>query len=453
MLAGIVLIGFLTLVGYYLAIVAPRERAAAAEADVAAQTFKRLQGSARYVAMYDAFAKHLDDHYFDQQFRGFDWPRLRSEWRAAAARSSSDNELYSTVLFQVAQRFPVSHVGAIPPARRRTNTAARKNKATKWRPCSDVDRGFSIVWIRRGKSVFAVVGDVWPGSIAAEDGVTPGFWVEKFEETINAAGGRIYATLVRLSAEQMHTFEATGSFELADTHSAGEELKRLKKRVRINYPCGRDQPLLEVRRLPGGVLYIRFDEFNKPLVDEVKAALEAAGSKGAVLDLRGNSGGHAHLLLNALMPRNRPLYRRRLASGLRTERSDLWTRKYDGPLVVLIGPASSSAAEITAAILGASGRALTVGRRTKGSVLGARFYPLPDGGQVQVPVEDAEMLDGSRLEGVGVAPIVEVYPTVEQLRAGEDPALKAAMRELERGRARSHRDQARLVQRANVPPE
>ena len=71
-------------------------------------------------------------------------------------------------------------------------------------------------------------------------------------------------------------------------------------------------------------------------------------------------------------------------------------------------------------------RAIIVGRATNGSVLGSNFIPLPDGGQVQIPVEDVETLDGKHLENIGVTPDIEIYPRLAAIRAGRDLALEAA---------------------------
>jgi carboxyl-terminal processing protease len=35
--------------------------------------------------------------------------------------------------------------------------------------------------------------------------------------------------------------------------------------------------------------------------------------------------------------------------------------------------------------------------------------------------------DGSQFEGVGVAPDIEVHPTAQDFRAGDDPVLKRAI--------------------------
>jgi carboxyl-terminal processing protease len=153
-----------------------------------------------------------------------------------------------------------------------------------------------------------------------------------------------------------------------------------------------------------------------------------------VIDLRFNSGGFPMLLLNLLLPPGRPVYRTMDASGLRVSRTDAKAAPYAGPLAILTGPASASAAEVSTAVLKRLGRAIVIGRRTNGSVLGAPTFPLPDGGRVQVPVQELIMLDGTRLEGAGVAPNLVVLASSADLRAGRDTALLEALRTLNRSR-------------------
>lgn len=410
------------LAAYYFSVVAPRERAAQAEVQRGQEAFNRLKGSARYLATYDAAARHIDNHYYDQQFRGFDWPKLRREWRARAAEATSDQDLYDQVFFQLARRFPASHVMMFPP---RAPAAGTSLAAGGSQPCSDVDMGFQFARFRRGASESAVVGEVWSGSEAARAGMVPGSSIQSLKVTTPLRGGRdVVASLVRLSPDQRRDFETFG-YVPGGSPPPDQE-------VRFRVKCGKEQKPFEARRLPGGAIYIRFDEFQPKILEKVRAALSQAGSAGAVLDLRFNGGGYTMLLLNALFPEREPIYRSRSASGVTTWRGDRKTPKYDGPLAVLIGPASSSAAELTAAVLKHKERGVTIGRRTNGSVLGSRYYPLPDGGKILVPLEEPELLDGTRLEGVGTAPDLEVYPTIEQIRSGIDPALQVAVRELKR---------------------
>ncbi len=55
-------------------------------------------------------------------------------------------------------------------------------------------------------------------------------------------------------------------------------------------------------------------------------------------------------------------------------------RAYTGPLAVLVGRRSASAAEAFAALIGGSGRGKTIGERTAGQLTGAEHYRLPPGG-------------------------------------------------------------------------
>ncbi|HEV8443776.1 MAG TPA: S41 family peptidase, partial [Steroidobacteraceae bacterium] len=101
-----------------------------------------------------------------------------------------------------------------------------------------------------------------------------------------------------------------------------------------------------------------------------------------------------------------------------------------GPLVVLIGPQSASAAEITAAAVLDNHRGLLVGRMTNGSVMESNYFPLPDGGTAQIPVNDFVRGHDRRIDSVGVSPDIWILPTLDDVRAGRDPALARALKEI-----------------------
>jgi hypothetical protein len=62
-----------------------------------------------------------------------------------------------------------------------------------------------------------------------------------------------------------------------------------------------------------------------------------------------------------------------------------------------------------------------VGARTEGAVLGAGFFPLPDGSVLELPIMEVKV-DGLRLEGVGVAPDHRVETSLP-FSAGRDAIL------------------------------
>ena len=419
------------LVAYFFCVVEPRQRAAEQKTKQAAEAFGRLEGMGRRLAIYDAFAAQISAHYYDQSFAGFDWPKLRQYWRIRAARSPDDWHLYWDVMAQLAQRFPASHVAVEMPTAAATRVRANKGTAIASlvsAPCPEPDGGMLLTPIRRGKSVVMEVGEVIPGSAAAYAGVAPGWPVLEYANKPAPPGRRITATLLRLTPDQIGKWEGNG----------GDSLRTLafpdgpKSEVSFDVDCTRARSAVEVRSFAGGVRYIRFDKFEEEPIRKVADALRQAGPAGVVIDLRFNSGGFPMLLLNLLLPPGRPAYRTMDASGLGLVRTDGGAAPYSGPLAILSGPASASAAEVSTAVLKQLGRAIVVGRRTNGSVLGAVTYPLPDGGRVQVPVQDIIMLDGTRLEGAGVAPDLAVLPFSADIRSGRDTALFEALRALKR---------------------
>jgi carboxyl-terminal processing protease len=186
--------------------------------------------------------------------------------------------------------------------------------------------------------------------------------------------------------------------------------------------------------LPGGQSYLRFDQFEAQTGDAIATAISACSSAGLILDLRHNTGGDptAHsAIAGALIGPGRLLYR----SIMRREDERLIVSAArpavcTAPVAVLIGPATASSAEILADALRHYGRAVLVGDRTAGAVLGGGSFPLPDGGRITVPASDIIGVSGVRLEGVGVTPDIAAAASPVSLAAGVDAVLQAGVEAL-----------------------
>jgi carboxyl-terminal processing protease len=100
---------------------------------------------------------------------------------------------------------------------------------------------------------------------------------------------------------------------------------------------------------------------------------------------------------------------------------------YHQPLVAIINEGSRSAKECYAYALKKTGRARLVGTNTAGYVLGAGAVEVGDDGLLMFPTSDLR-LDGQRLEGVGVAPDVEIAPRNSYTRS--DAQIAAAVAEV-----------------------
>lgn len=96
--------------------------------------------------------------------------------------------------------------------------------------------------------------------------------------------------------------------------------------------------------------------------------------------------------------------------------------RYAGPVYLLTDGGTGSACEPLAYLLKSTGRATLVGETTAGAMLSATTTELSNGWTLRFPAADYYVPDGTRLDGVGVAPDVAV-PSAQAM----DEALRMAM--------------------------
>ena len=139
-----------------------------------------------------------------------------------------------------------------------------------------------------------------------------------------------------------------------------------------------------------------------------------ADCDAVIVDLRGR-GGYSDIADKiAGLFRERP--------GRRgTVRHPAWTK----PVVFLIDERTRSAKELLSYQIRKHGIGKLVGERTEGAVLGAGFYPLPNGTVLELAIMDVPV-DGVRLEGVGVEPDVR-QPFDYVYANGQDPILRRGL--------------------------
>lgn len=193
--------------------------------------------------------------------------------------------------------------------------------------------------------------------------------------------------------------------------------------------------IFQARVLDGGIGYLQFYQFVARSGADFRGALErllAGNMRALVLDVRGNSGGFLNELVtvvNAVLPPGRPIYQETTRGGVtrtaRTSAAPLLPSHI--PVVLLIDEGSASAAELLSAALQENGRATLVGAKTSGAVEASILVDLSDGSALSVTVLRLASGQGRRLEGLGVAPDVEVPLAVAELDQGRDPQLQRAI--------------------------
>jgi carboxyl-terminal processing protease len=110
----------------------------------------------------------------------------------------------------------------------------------------------------------------------------------------------------------------------------------------------------------------------------------------------------------------------------------LGAQRFHGRVVILVNEHTASAGEMLAAFAAENSLATIVGAKTAGRLLSGTTFRAGEGYIVGLPVAAYLTWQGKLIEGKGVTPSVPVELRPEQLLAGEDPQLQAAL-ELARG--------------------
>ncbi len=164
----------------------------------------------------------------------------------------------------------------------------------------------------------------------------------------------------------------------------------------------------------------------------IQSALEDLMSDGPlkdadalVFDLRGGWGGAQPQYLDLFNPRA-PTMQVKDRNG----EIGFVDVKWRKPVAMLINEGTRSGKEVLAYGFKEYRLGELIGHRTEGAVLAATAFLIGDDGLLLLAVEDV-LVDGQRLEGVGVTPTIEV-PFDWRYAAGSDPQLDRAVQVLAR---------------------
>ncbi len=401
--------------------------------DAFASDFKTLPPQERNLAVYDAFWENLKNNHYDPQlFTRANVRALRDQGRRQAAAVDAPADLYDQVLDGIAKELPESNVAAQLPLSSVEPTPSRagassQDETTRLAALLASGPGFDETTMRRGSKNLRVVTEVAHGSPADAAGIRPGWRIVSYHSAIDARTNTVRFTgeFLPLNASEALAWERG---ELPDSAPETDKV------VKISY-AHRALPMrdpVESRRVAKGVRYLRFDGFgDEEAMLPVFRALRDDGAAGLIIDLRWNAGGNtrqAQKVAGALLGEGLTMGFHQDAKGYEAVRTARSEHKYEGPLVVLIGPRSGRCSEMLASAIKDHRRGKLVGRMTNGSLLTADTFPLPDGGYMSVPTRDFRSSTNQRLQGVGVAPDVRVLPTLEDVRAGRDPTIERAVR-------------------------
>jgi carboxyl-terminal processing protease len=387
------------------------------------------------------------DTHFDTTFNGVDWLALREELRPQAEGATSTAALRRTIE-RMLERLQQSHFSLIP-----------KEFADTLVPAEDEDVVTGDVGLDvRLLGEELVVTQVEPDSPADSAGIDLG-WV-----LVAVDGDSIGRLLAGIRARDLRYPDgfllwATTNRRVDGAVGAPVTLKfrdrddRPQERTLTRRPAPSEPVKFgnlptffarfarDTHTTPGGhrVGRIWFNFWMPPLIRQVDAAIDAYRAfDGVVVDLRGNRGGAGGMVLGVaghfltervslgdFRYRTTTLHMR--ANPRLVDQRNQRVEPFGGPLAVLIDETSGSASEVFAGGMQAIGRARVFGSPSLGGVLPAVTDRLPNGDVLYHAVADFITADGVVLEGRGVIPDVSVRPTRDDLLAGHDPVLDAAL--------------------------
>ncbi len=186
--------------------------------------------------------------------------------------------------------------------------------------------------------------------------------------------------------------------------------------------------------------YLNLDGFSLDGTTSTCAAAlaQAKSATGLVLDMRGYPGAEGFTCLPQLLlgPAPSPNFRVMQVSvlGRLLEPATHWTMspgpgdRFTGPLVLLVGPTTVSAAETISTLLVDAKRPKKVlGRPSAATNGNITYLSLPAGLLFTFTGMEVTHVDGSVYHGVGIVPDVVIRPTAQELATGKDTTLEAAI--------------------------
>ena len=386
----------------------------------------------------------IRDQYWDDTFGGVNWVAVHDEYRPQIERAATMNEA-RTLMSNMMARLGKSHFGMIPAeVYGDLNTDRNPDREHAGTTALDV----------RVLDGHAIVTSVADGSPAAAEGVRPGW------EILSVKGAPLAPSVHRIA--ELYAKATTRELYLArsvlaklsgspgsviDIEFLNGSNTPVKKQIVCIQPEGSlahfgylpsTYVWFKSKKLAAETGYIAFNFFLDPsrLMPAFGEAVQSfSGSKGIMIDLRGNPGGLGIMAMGMagwfLDKPDQRLGTMHMRQAPLKFTVNPRAPAFLGPLAILVDGCSGSTSEIFAGGLKDLGRAHIFGTRTAGAALPSAIDRLPNGDAFQHALADYVSEGGRPLEGVGVIPDVEVKLTREALLAGRDPVLDAAIEWIE----------------------
>ncbi len=406
------------------------------------------------LATFDSAWLKIQVLHYDSLMNGIDWAEARTALRPKAESARTTVELRE-VLGALLARLGESHFSLIP---REVSAAFTSDSAGSVDGGTPGDLGIDMRLL--GREV--LVTHVDSGAPAYLSGVRAGWQVMGVGDVSAAASLKSIDSLQ--SARAIH--EARTRIVLR-MYAAARGAAGASVNITVTDPRGAEHRLqLTRRQTPGEVVkygnlptivarvsatmlkdpgatrctgIIRFNTWMPVVAGRIDAAVDSLRScSGVVIDLRGNTGGVANMVigiaghflanrdtLGTLKMRSAQL--RLVANPRMSNAKGESVKPFSGRVAILVDGLTSSTSEIFAGALQSLGRARVFGDTTTGQALPATLYRLPNKDVLMLAVADFRGPHGERIEGKGIMPDVVHESNRAELLEGRDAVLEAAL--------------------------
>lgn len=356
----------------------------------------------------------LDERFYSHDLHGVDWKAAYDRYAPHCTGTLTPND-FTILVNKMIGELNASHLGCSPPPSGLTGKDTARLGITP-------DFGYRGPGIKVAEvmpfgpcdqpNATVAVGEF----VVAIDGEDVSLNEKTYQLLADQAGKR-----VKLLVNGQPSRE--GAREISIKPISGGELSGLQYKLWVE----RNREL--VSKLSGGrVYYAHMAGMNQGTLAAFDEELrgQAQLCDALIVDVRNNGGGNTHDQVLDLLARKLHGWNGGRGTPLRTSPG----YQFDGPMACLINQSSFSDAEIFPNGFRERGLGKVIGIATTGHVIGTNDSTLINGCTFRVPWVGWYRMDGANLENLGVQPDIEVPITYADFRAGRDPQLETAVREL-----------------------
>jgi carboxyl-terminal processing protease len=396
-----------------------------ASAETASESVEAPAGS--NLADFDQVWGLVRDRFYDSRLNGLDWQEQRVRYRPDAASARSREEA-AAVINRMLAKLGASHTHYYTPEDPAYYQLAdifagalEHRGLERVFPRGDVSYpGIGVFTEADGQGRTFTTG-VIEGAPAHEAGVLVGDEILSADDRpfrpVDSFRGKIGAPVSLQIRRASGAAPVAISVKPADLHPNEMFLRGLKASARV------------IVTDKARIGYVHVWSYASRRIQSALEDLMADGplkdADALVWDLRGGWGGAQPQYLDLFNPRA-PTMQVKDRNG----ETGLVGVKWRKPVAMLINEGTRSGKEVLAYGFKEYRLGELIGHRTEGAVLAATAFLIGDDGLLLLAVEDV-LVDGQRLEGVGVEPTIEV-PFDWRYAAGGDPQLDRAVQVLAR---------------------